>query len=55
MVGGMAEAQEILDFCSQTGVRPQIQMISANQINQAWKDVVAKKARFRYVIDAATI
>ena len=26
-----------------------------NQINQAWKDVVAKKARFRYVIDAATI
>lgn len=55
LIGGIAETQELLEFCSQTGVRPQIQMISANQINQAWKDIVAKKARFRYVIDAATI
>ena len=55
MIGGIPETQEILDFCSKTGVRPQIQMISANQINQAWKDVIAKKARFRYVIDTATI
>ena len=55
IIGGIPETQEILDFCSKTGVRPQIQMISANQINQAWKDVIAKKARFRYVIDTATI
>lgn len=55
LIGGIPETQEILDFCAETGIRPQIQMIRAEQITQAWKDVVAKKARFRYVIDTATI
>ncbi len=55
LIGGIAETQEVLEFCSKTGVRPQIQLISAQQINQAWKDVIAKKALFRYVIDIATI
>lgn len=54
LIGGIPETQEVVDFCAKTGVRPQIEIIKAEQISQAWKDVVAKKARFRYVIDAST-
>ena len=54
LIGGIPETQELVDFCAKTGVRPTVQLIRANQISQAWKDVVAKKARYRYVIDAST-
>ncbi len=54
LIGGMKETQEVVDYCADHKVLPQIQIISAEQINQAWEDVVNKKARYRYVIDAAT-
>jgi len=54
LIGGMPETQEVVHFCADENVRPVIQVIPASQINQAWADVVAKKARYRYVIDAAT-
>ena len=55
LIGGMPETQEVIDFCARTGVRPQIEIIRAEDVNQAWDNVIAKKARFRYVIDTATI
>lgn len=54
LIGGIPETQEVVDFCAKNGVRPQIKIISAEEINQAWEDVVNKKARYRYVIDTAT-
>lgn len=54
LIGGMKQTQEMADFCAKAGVRPNIQKISAAQINQAWRDVVAKKARYRFVIDPKT-
>lgn len=51
LIGGMKETQEMADFCAKSGVRPNIQKITAAEINQAWKDIVAKKARYRVVID----
>jgi alcohol dehydrogenase (NADP+)/uncharacterized zinc-type alcohol dehydrogenase-like protein len=54
LIGGMKETQEVVDYCAENNIHPQIQIISADQINQAWKDVVDKKARYRYVIDPAT-
>ena len=54
LIGDMKETQEIVDHCAEHNIRPEIQVISAEQINQAWKDVVEKKARYRYVIDAKT-
>jgi alcohol dehydrogenase (NADP+)/uncharacterized zinc-type alcohol dehydrogenase-like protein len=35
-------------------IYPQIQLIKAAEINDAWTKVVNKEARYRYVIDAAT-
>ncbi len=54
LIGDMKETQEVVNYCADNEIRPQIEMIKAEQINQAWEDVVNKKARYRYVIDAAT-
>ncbi|MBP6735199.1 MAG: hypothetical protein KAX51_11890 [Chromatiaceae bacterium] len=54
LIGGMKETQEVVDYCADHKVLPQVQIIKAEQINEAWQNVVNKKARYRYVIDAAT-
>jgi len=55
LIGDMKETQEVVNYCAENGVLPKIEIISADQINQAWEDVVNKKARYRYVIDTATL
>lgn len=54
LIGGIPETQEMVNYCADNKVLPQIQIIKAEQINEAWENVVNKKARYRYVIDAAT-
>lgn len=55
LIGGIPETQEIMDYCAKNKVYPQIQIIKAEEINDAWEKVVNKEARYRYVIDASTI
>jgi uncharacterized zinc-type alcohol dehydrogenase-like protein len=55
LIGGIPETQEVMDYCAQNKIYPQIQVIKAEEINDAWEKVVNKQARYRYVIDAATI
>jgi alcohol dehydrogenase (NADP+) len=45
----------MIDYCAKHNVLPEIEMIKAQEITQAWKNIVDKKARYRYVIDTATI
>jgi alcohol dehydrogenase (NADP+)/uncharacterized zinc-type alcohol dehydrogenase-like protein len=45
----------VVNYCADHKIYPQIEVINAEQVNEAWKNVVDKKARYRYVIDAATI
>ncbi|GGF24878.1 NAD(P)-dependent alcohol dehydrogenase [Echinicola rosea] len=54
LIGGIPETQEVVHYCADNGIRPQIQKIAAEEINDAWEKVVNKEARYRYVIDAAT-
>lgn len=54
LIGGIPETQEVVDYCAQNNILPQIEIINATEINTAWKKVVNKEARYRYVIDAAT-
>lgn len=54
LIGGMKETQEMVDYCADHEVLPKIQVIRADQINEAWENVVNKKARYRYVLDAST-
>jgi alcohol dehydrogenase (NADP+) len=55
LIGGIPETQEVLNYCAKNKIYPQIQVIKAEDINEAWKKVVNKEARYRYVIDAASI
>ena len=54
LIGGIPETQEVMDYCAKHKIYPQIQVIKATEINDAWEKVVNKEARYRYVIDAAT-
>ena len=55
LIGGIPETQEVMDYCAKNKIYPQIQIIKADEINDAWQQVVDKKARYRFVIDAETI
>jgi uncharacterized zinc-type alcohol dehydrogenase-like protein len=54
LIGGIPETQEVMDYCADNKIYPQIQVIKASEINDAWGKVVNKEARYRYVIDAST-
>ena len=53
-IGGIAETQEMLDFCAEHGVAPEVEIVTADQVNEAWDRVLASDVRFRFVIDAST-
>ncbi|TNE72428.1 NAD(P)-dependent alcohol dehydrogenase [bacterium] len=54
LIGGIPETQEVIHYCADNGIYPVIEVIKANQINDAWDKVLNNEARYRYVIDAST-
>ncbi|MET7482564.1 NAD(P)-dependent alcohol dehydrogenase [Streptomyces sp. NPDC005538] len=54
-IGGIRETQEMLDFCAEHGFGAEIELISADQINEAYERVLSSDVRYRFVIDTATI
>ena len=55
MIGGIAETQEMLDFCAEHGIGAEVEVIPADQVNQAYERVLASDVRYRFVIDTATL
>ena len=55
MIGGIAETQEMLEFCATNGIGAEIETISADQVNVAYDRVENSDVRYRFVIDASTI
>lgn len=55
MIGGIPQTQEMLDFCGEHGLGAEIEVISADRVNEAYERVVASDVRYRFVIDVATI
>ena len=55
MIGGIAENQEMLDFCAEHGIGAEVEVISADQVNEAYERVLASDVRYRFVIDTATL
>jgi uncharacterized zinc-type alcohol dehydrogenase-like protein len=55
LIGGIAETQEMLNFCAEHGIGADIEVIKADQIDEAWERVLASDVRYRFVIDASTI
>jgi uncharacterized zinc-type alcohol dehydrogenase-like protein len=55
MIGGIAETQEMLDFCAEHGIVSEVEVIRADQVNEAYERVLASDVRYRFVIDASTL
>ncbi|RSS36121.1 NAD(P)-dependent alcohol dehydrogenase [Streptomyces sp. WAC07061] len=55
MIGGIAETQEMLDFCAEHGLGADIEVIRAEDVNDAYERVLSSDVRYRFVIDASTI
>ncbi|WP_107659620.1 NAD(P)-dependent alcohol dehydrogenase [Nocardia suismassiliense] len=55
MIGGLAQTQEMLNFCAEHGIGAEIEVISADEIDGAYDRVVASDVRYRFVIDVSTI
>src|SRR6201996_5586125 len=51
LIGGIAETQEMLDFCAEHGVTADVEMISIDQIDAAYDRMEASDVKFRFVID----
>jgi uncharacterized zinc-type alcohol dehydrogenase-like protein len=55
MIGGIAETQEMLDFCAEHQIGAEVEVIAADQINEAYERVLASDVRYRFVIDSSTL
>jgi uncharacterized zinc-type alcohol dehydrogenase-like protein len=54
-IGGLPDTQEMLDFCAAHNVTPEIELIGADQVADAYDRVERSAVRYRFVIDVSTI
>ncbi|MCB0310960.1 MAG: NAD(P)-dependent alcohol dehydrogenase, partial [Bdellovibrionales bacterium] len=54
LIGGISETQEMLDHCGRHNITCDIELIAAEQINQAYERVLKSDVKYRFVIDCAT-
>lgn len=55
MIGGIAETQEMLDFCGKHNIVSDIEMINIQQINEAYERLLKGDVKYRFVIDMASL
>ena len=55
LIGGIAETQEMLDFCSERGITCDIEMIPMDKINEAYERMLKSDVKYRFVIDMASL
>lgn len=55
LIGGIAETQEMLDFCGEHGITADIERIAAAEVNTAYERMLKSDVKYRFVIDLATL
>ncbi len=55
MIGGIAETQEMLDFCGQHNITSDIEIIPIQKINEAYERMLRSDVKYRFVIDMASL
>lgn len=55
MIGGIAETQEMLDFCAEHKIVADIELIRADEINEAFERMIKGDVKYRFVIDSKTL
>jgi alcohol dehydrogenase (NADP+) len=54
-IGGIAETQEMLDFCGEQNIACDIELIPIQKINEAWERMLKQDVKYRFVIDMASL
>ena len=54
-IGGIAETQDLLDFCGEHGITSDIEVIKIQDINKAYKRMLKSDVKYRFVIDMASL
>jgi uncharacterized zinc-type alcohol dehydrogenase-like protein len=54
-IGGIAETQEMLDFCGEHGITADVEVVAAQQVNEAYERLLQSDVEYRFVIDAASL
>jgi uncharacterized zinc-type alcohol dehydrogenase-like protein len=54
-IGGIAETQELLDFCGQQGITADVEVIKIQDVNEAYKRMLKSDVKYRFVIDMASL
>jgi len=55
LIGGIAETQELLDFCGKHGITADVELINMADINAAYERMLKSDVKYRFVIDMATL
>jgi uncharacterized zinc-type alcohol dehydrogenase-like protein len=55
LIGGIAQTQEMLDYCAEHGIVSDIELIPIQQIDEAYERVLKSDVKFRFVIDMASL
>jgi uncharacterized zinc-type alcohol dehydrogenase-like protein len=55
LIGGIAETQEMLDYCAEHGITSDVEVIPISQVNEAYERMMRSDVRYRFVIDMATL
>ncbi len=55
VIGGIAETQEMLDYCAQHNITSDVEVIAMNQINEAYERMLKSDVKYRFVIDMKTL
>ena len=54
-IGGIAETQEMLDFCGEHGITADVEVIRMQDINAAYDRMLKSDVKYRFVIDMASL
>ena len=55
LIGGIKETQEMLDFCAEHNIVPNVEMINMQDINEAYTRVMSGDVKYRFVIDIKSL
>lgn len=55
MIGGIAETQELLDFCAAHDIAADVELVAADKLNEAWDRMVAGDVKYRFVLDVESL
>ena len=55
LIGGIAETQEMLDFCGAHGITADVEVIPIQKVNEAYERLLKSDVKYRFAIDMASL